>query len=223
MYDSGHFDQRDMITYENKAAGDKTWDRTKAYFEKLVTDQETYAENQGDTAKRARYESAAQAKEQAQAEEGDQLREYLEMLAAGTTTQEKQLESMKEMQTNGMHQIEATQKGMLEFAAGVQSQLKAKDDQMAALTKQMAEMAKAMQTLTKALATKQGGTPHSKIRPTESANHRNAEALRMENAHIAMISGTINMPINFVGNLMKMQQANPGDGSRANDMDRGHG
>ena len=60
-----------------------------------------------------------------------------------------------------MHRVEARQKSMIKFAAGVQSQLKArKDDQMAALTKQMAEMAQAVQSLTKALTTKQaGGTP----------------------------------------------------------------
>ncbi len=58
-----------MMEWEKKPNTDKTWANATTDFKEIVREQETYAKLSGRTSKKARYESAAMAREKAAREQ----------------------------------------------------------------------------------------------------------------------------------------------------------
>ena len=85
MYDANRFDKKEMITWETKPKPEKTWENARKYFEKLVKIEHSYNKMAGrQSNKRSQYESA-----NAAAEEGDEVREYLDNIASAAAKQEE--------------------------------------------------------------------------------------------------------------------------------------
>ena len=81
-----------MMDWERKAAADKTWSSATNYFKEIIREQETYSKLSGRSSKKARYESAAMAREKvakraradsdADADLGNEVREYIARLSS---------------------------------------------------------------------------------------------------------------------------------------------
>ena len=63
MFASNCFDEKQMMDWEKKATADKTWANATTYFKEIIREQETYSKLSGRSSKKARYESAAMARE----------------------------------------------------------------------------------------------------------------------------------------------------------------
>jgi hypothetical protein len=86
------FDQAMMDGWTDKAEDDKTWANACKYFKSLMRKLETWELNHGGTARKAKFESAANAEEQRNAEE---IRGYLETIAAGREADKELVQSME--------------------------------------------------------------------------------------------------------------------------------
>lgn len=62
MYDGGQFEWRDYQDWEDRPDHEKTWAETTKFFEALIETMETYEDNIGGTAKKAKFENAVPAK-----------------------------------------------------------------------------------------------------------------------------------------------------------------
>ena len=92
MFASNCFDEKQMMEWEKKATADKTWANATTYFKEIIREQETYSKLSGRSSKKARYESAAMAREKvakraradsdAEADLGDEVREYIARLSS---------------------------------------------------------------------------------------------------------------------------------------------
>ena len=177
MFASNCFDEKQMMEWEKKPQADKTWANATDYFKEIVREQETYAKLSGRTTKKARYESAAMAREnatkrsraeaEAEADLGNEVREYIPRLSS-----EKNAESEQLYKAEQHHQIMADQ------AATMKKQMNKKDEQIAALTAQVATLTTSIETLTKTItclpAIQQGGErKERKERHTRKPPERN--------------------------------------------------
>jgi len=63
MFASNCFDEKQMMEWEKKATADKTWANAIIYFKEIIREQETCSKLSGRSSKKARYESAAMARE----------------------------------------------------------------------------------------------------------------------------------------------------------------
>ena len=64
MLDSGFFDKHIIIRWEKRDATRKTWGRVKSYFQRWTKREEVYDLSISGTAKKARFESSLNAREQ---------------------------------------------------------------------------------------------------------------------------------------------------------------
>ena len=69
MLDSGFFDKSVLIKWGKRLPTRKTWVKAKTYFEKWTKREEVYGLSVGGTAKKARFESNLQIREQLELEE----------------------------------------------------------------------------------------------------------------------------------------------------------
>jgi hypothetical protein len=80
IYESNQFDKNEMMIWENKDKLTKNnYAKVKLYFERLINNAETYAQNSGRTAGKKGYESANQ-----MANVGDMIRKYIQEIASAT-------------------------------------------------------------------------------------------------------------------------------------------
>ena len=87
MYACNQSNQTQMTTWENKDEAIKNdWTMAKQYFEGLIRDFEVYEQNSGGTAGKHKYESANHT---ADADKGDELRQYIAQLAAAAVAKEE--------------------------------------------------------------------------------------------------------------------------------------
>jgi hypothetical protein len=120
-----------MTTWENKPEVVKNdWDEAKQYFEGLIRDFEVYKQNRGSTAGGGKYESANVT---ANANKGDELRQYIVTIAAAAVAKD-------------------------EMAANIRDSAQKKNDEMAA---QLKTLTNAMAMLTAALANKENQKPNN--------------------------------------------------------------
>jgi len=66
MFGSNIFDEKQMMEWEKKAAPAKTWAAATSYLREIMTKQEMYSKLSERSRKKARYESAAMAREREQ-------------------------------------------------------------------------------------------------------------------------------------------------------------
>ena len=150
MYASNCFDEKQMMEWEKKAQADKTWANATSYFKDIIREQETYAKLSGRTSKKARYESAAMARENARqkasAEEeaaadlGDEVRAYIARLTSEKSAEQEQLFKAEQRHQN-----------MEDQAAEMKRMMAIKDEQIVALTTQVATLTKSIETLTRTI------------------------------------------------------------------------
>ena len=101
MYASNCFDEKQMMEWEKKPTADKTWANATSYFKEIIREQETYAKLSGRSSRRARFESAAMAREkitkksseeeEAAADLRDEVREYIARLTSKKSEEREQL------------------------------------------------------------------------------------------------------------------------------------
>jgi hypothetical protein len=121
-----------MTEWENKPKIIKNdFNKAKLNFEGLVKDYETYKQNSGSMMSKSKYESANQAKE---AEQGNELREYMAKIAATTV-------ACKEQQD--------------ELTTNLQNSANAKTKEIEVMAIQIKSLTKAVAILTKSLANKE--------------------------------------------------------------------
>ena len=126
MYASNTFDKKEMTEWENKPEAIKNdFEEAKLYFEGLVKDYETYEQNSGGTTGKHKYDSALQTRE---ADQGDELREYIAKIATAAVARE---EKQEELTAN-----------MRDSAAAKESEFKAMALQIKLLTDAVALLAK---------------------------------------------------------------------------------
>jgi len=150
MYASNCFDEKQMMEWEKKPTADKTWANATNYFKEIIREQETYAKLSGRSSKRARYESAAMAREkinkksskeeETAADLGDEVREYIARLTSEKSEEREQL-----------YKAEQRHQHMADQAAEMKREMRTKDDQIAALTAQVATLTKSIETLTRTI------------------------------------------------------------------------
>ena len=137
MYESKNFERDQYVQWEKKADADKTWANATAYFETITSDNEGYEANIGGTAKRGRYESAANVEE----EKDDQLRLYFDSLAEAATADKEHIQQMS-----------STNSSMVSLSTTQQKQLEVKDRQITALIEQVKALTTINKTMTEQLA-----------------------------------------------------------------------
>ena len=98
MLDSGMIKKLVLKDWEKKDAADKTFNDATVYFEEIISDNETYESNAGGTAKRSGLESAMQVKDakKPDADTGDNIRSYIEDLAASSSTDKETIQQMQQ-------------------------------------------------------------------------------------------------------------------------------
>ena len=133
MYDSGQFDRRDYRGWEDRPDFEKTWEEATSYFEAIIEAMETYEDNVGGTAKKSRYESAAQVEErqQQQTAEDKSLQQFLSAAAA----KDEQIQLVTANQTS----MVTMQTQMQEMMATMKQQMRDSTMQIAALKKEVAQ------------------------------------------------------------------------------------
>ena len=96
MIDSGIFNKRDRIDWEDRTKNNKTWPKATKYFQKLVTSKERYVGVVGGTAKKARFESAACTNKHDDNEinNGKKMCVYLDSISTSATASNKQIQEM---------------------------------------------------------------------------------------------------------------------------------
>ena len=96
MMDSGMFEKLELKDWEKKPEVDKTFATATDYFEEIISDNETYESNAGEMAKRAGFKSAMQVKdaERPDADTGDNIRSYIEDLAASSSADKETIQQM---------------------------------------------------------------------------------------------------------------------------------
>ena len=150
MYASNCFDEKQMMEWEKKTQADKTWANATSYFRDIIREQETYAKLSGRSSKKARYKSAAMAREnlrqKASAEEeaaadlGDEVRAYIARLTSEKSAEQEQL-----------YKAEQRHQHMADQAAAMKREMTIKDEQIVALTTQVATLTKSIETLTQTI------------------------------------------------------------------------
>ncbi len=86
MYSSNQFNQTKITTWENKAEIIKTnWDKAKQYFEGLIRNFEVYEQNSSKTMGKGKYDCANAT---ADADKGDELRQYIATIVAAAAVKE---------------------------------------------------------------------------------------------------------------------------------------
>ena len=127
IYSSNCFDKKEMVDWENKPIAIKDdYDTAKLYFEGLVRDFETYAQNIGGDSGKRGHESANQ-----MADIGDEIWKYIQEIASASVTSNEKA---------------------AEFAANVSEESKAKDAQLQAMTAQIQAFTSTVATLSTAIA-----------------------------------------------------------------------
>ena len=155
MYDSNQFDRKELTDWEKKDEYNKTWDEATEYFEDIVADIDAYDENRGGTAKKARFESAANmAEKEAEEQVGREICDYIEGLAS-RSEQDKETMAQLTAQTESLNAIQATLK----------VQLAAKDETIKQLTAQVKTLTDSIATLTKSFAGDDGSRKRKKTGP----------------------------------------------------------
>jgi hypothetical protein len=92
MYACNSFNKKEMTEWENKPEIIKNdFKEAKLYFEGLVQDYETYKQNSGGMMGKSKYKRVNQAKE---AEQGDELCEYIAKIATATVACAEQQEEL---------------------------------------------------------------------------------------------------------------------------------
>ena len=139
-----------MMEWEKKPTADKTWANATNYFKEIIREQETYAKLSGRSSKRARYESAAMAREkvskrsrdeeEAAADLGNEVQEYIARLSREKSEEGEQLDKAEQR-----HQLMADQ------VAAMKSQMRTKDDQISALTNKVVTLTRSIETLTRTI------------------------------------------------------------------------
>ena len=143
MYESKQFDREQYVAWEKKPDADKTWLNATLYFEDITADNEAYESNVGGTAKRGRFESAANVAE----EKDDQLRLYFDSLGEAATADKEHIQQMS-----------TTNSSMVSLTTAQQKQLAIKDAQISALIDQVKALTTTNQTMAAQLAGgKRGG------------------------------------------------------------------
>ena len=137
MYESKFFDRDQYVQWEKKADADKTWENATVYFETITSDNKGYEANIGGTAKRGRYESAANVEE----EKDNQLRLYFDSLAEAATADKEHIQQMS-----------TTNSSMVSLSTTQQKQLEVKDKQITALIEQVKALTTINKSITEQLA-----------------------------------------------------------------------
>lgn len=128
MYASEIFEQRNYDDWEDLDEEDKTWDNATDTFENYVKKQRKYNRNKrGSTAKRAKYESAAQVQEQGQQQQHQQQR---------------QQESDDGQLQHFLQQVTQTNSGMVDMNTKLQEQMAQQSAQIDKLLQQAADATK---------------------------------------------------------------------------------
>ena len=141
MLASYKFDRKEYRAYEQQDEDEKDWTQTREYFEQCVEEIENYEQDVAAAAtKKPHYESAASANELSE-EAGDEMRRYITGLVG---EREADLEQRQQLASN-------TDK-MLAIQQTMQSQVSAKDAQIAELLAQVKGLTASVMTLTKQLA-----------------------------------------------------------------------
>ena len=136
MYESKNFDREQYVAWEKRPAATKTWAGAKEYFEELTNDIDEYEANIGGTAKRAKFESAANV------DEGDDsLRQYFDSLAEAATADKEHIQQMS-----------TTNSSMVTLSTTQQKQLEIKDAQITALIEQVKALTSINKTMSDKLA-----------------------------------------------------------------------
>ncbi len=124
-----------MTIWENKDKLTKNdYAKAKLYFERLITDAETYAQNSGGTASKKGYKSTNQ-----MTDVGNKIRKYIQEIASATVAD-------KEKST--------------EWAANMNESEKKKDAKINVMTMQIKILTNAVAALSKAIATKENVNPN---------------------------------------------------------------
>ena len=99
MIDSKWFDKAIIIRWEKREPARKTWEKATFYFEKMTRREESYIRGSGGTAKKTRFESSLNAREEREpASEqrddnvigaDDAMREYLDNITAAAAAKEE--------------------------------------------------------------------------------------------------------------------------------------
>ena len=133
MYDSALFERRDYSEWENRPDEEKDWDEATEYYQGLIDAMDSFNENIGGTAKRAKFESAAHVKDETEKDDAA-LNAFLQ--SQSTTTE--LVQAVTSNQTN-MATIQTEMQSMLQ---SLSSQLKASNAQIAASNSQIAALQK---------------------------------------------------------------------------------
>ena len=131
MHESGLFSKTEMKEWDRRDDDEQDWDGAVEFFENLVDEDEAYEMNNGSTAKKARYESAANVEEE---DAGDELRRYF-----------NEVESAKERENATKEQLAQ----VMSSNESLLAMIKAKDNQIATLVEQVKELNASVIELTK--------------------------------------------------------------------------
>ncbi len=135
IYESNQFNKNEMTIWENKGELIKNdYAKVKLYFERLITDAETYAQNSGGMVGKKGYKSANQ-----MANVGDKIRKYIQEIASATVAD-------KEKST--------------EWAANMNESAKKKDAKINVMTMQSKILTDTVAALSKSFATKENINPN---------------------------------------------------------------
>jgi hypothetical protein len=135
IFKSNRFDKNEMTIWENKDELTKNnYAKAKLYFERLITDAETYAQNSGGMVGKKGYKSANQ-----MADVGNKIRKYIQEIASATV---------------------ADKEKSAEWAANMNESEKKKDAKIDVMTMQIKILTNAVAALSKAIATKENVNPN---------------------------------------------------------------
>ena len=135
MYDCGIFDIKDFRTWEEMDPAEQTWDTAVDYFEGIVESMETFKENMGGTAKKAKFESAAQVKEKPEQQHQEVADAVVQQFLDTSAANEEHIQTVTANQS-AMVEMQANMQKMM---AMMQEQMKESNTKIAALQKQLAD------------------------------------------------------------------------------------
>lgn len=137
MYEATIFDRRDYKDWEDKNDEEKTWDAATEHFSGIVDNMDTYNHNVQGTAKRSKFESAAQVEDAAAVEEqrdDTALQHFLEQAAMA----DEKINAVTTNQTSMVSMQSSMQKMMMDMKLQMEEQYK----QMSALKIELARAQK---------------------------------------------------------------------------------
>lgn len=123
MNGSGLFDRRDYQAWEDQLPGEKTWPDACDYYTSLVDSMDSYNKNQGGTAKKSKYESAAHIKQEQQEQEDESA---LQVFMQAQANKDEIVQAV----TSNQNTMSVVQSDMQKMLAALAEQLKTTNAQM---------------------------------------------------------------------------------------------